>query len=368
LAGETDAELVKATLDGQTNAFEKLYRRHWSGLHRFVGRLIGGRSADLAQETFLTAYLSLRHLRNPVSFQSWLFGIALNVCRQAMREVADETRLVGRLTGGWYQREMIPGPEEQVELEYEVARIRRAVAGLPTALRRAVELRYLESLSVRETSILLGISQSTTKTRLHRARRRLRERLAVQVPEGRKPMKQVEILDVISEGIVLFVDWEGARVFPVFMSKEQVNSIAIGLKAVDVGRPLTFQFISSVIEQLGGKVESVCITSLSEEGTFYAKLTLSNGKEVDARPSDAVNLAIVVGAPLYVDEEVINKVGIEVSIDEEKRRAYKAKGLDALAEELKMLAMAKLQREGLTRYVRMLFSDESEDRGSAADH
>ena len=95
-------------------------------------------------------------------------------------------------------------------------------------------------------------------------------------------MKKVEILDVINEGIVLFIDWEGARVIPIFMSKEQVNSIAMGLKGVEIGRPLTFQFMASVIHELGGEIDWVCITSLSDQGTFFARLKLKNGKEMMA--------------------------------------------------------------------------------------
>ena len=170
-------------------------------------------------------------------------------------------------------------------------------------------------------------------------------------------MRKVEILDVIGDGFVLFIDWDGARVFPIFMSRFEVDSIAMALKGLEGPRPMTFQFMASVMDALGGSVESVCINAL-EENTFYAKLRLGNRKEVDARPSDAVNLAIRVGAPLFAEEAVIEKVGTDVPIDESKRETYRRKGLEALAEGIEATWMARTRREGLTKYVTDLFSDE----------
>ena len=357
---EPDAKLAQSAIEGDKKAFGVLYRRHWGGVVRFAAKLVGSRAHDAAQESFLAAYLSLSQLRRPEYFRTWLFGIVLNVCRRSIRSDAAEARLQSRLSGGWFQMDPAVDPEEAIVMAYEADRVRSAIQTLPIASRRAVKLRYMDMLTVQEAGTALGIGTSAMKTRLHRARAHLLDRLSATEYKRRTKMRRVEVLDVISDGIVLFIDWDGGKVFPIFMSKDQVQSIATGIKGTDVGRPLTFQFVANLMKELGGKAEKVVITSLAAEGTFYAKLHLNNGKEIDARPSDAVNLAIVVGAPLYADEEVIERTGIDVDVDSAKRDQYREKGISNLTDEIKMLAMMKMQREGLRRYVQALFSEGTE--------
>ena len=77
-------------------------------------------------------------------------------------------------------------------------------------------------------------------------------------------------------------------------------------------RPLTADLMASLLEASGATVERVAVISLRDK-TFYSVITLSAGgqtSEVDARPSDALNLAARVGAPIYVDEEIIDSSGM----------------------------------------------------------
>ena len=102
------------------------------------------------------------------------------------------------------------------------------------------------------------------------------------------------------------------RYLPIWIGPAEADAIAIKLQGVSVPRPLTHDLLCSVIDALGAKVNSIVVTDLKND-TFYAKITLDvNGgqMEVDARPSDALALAVRVEVPVYVEESVLDKAGI----------------------------------------------------------
>ena len=106
--------------------------------------------------------------------------------------------------------------------------------------------------------------------------------------------------------LVLATEREAENVLPIFIGLEEATSIAHGLDAEDIGRPLTHDLLLDVMEELGGRVERIVITDI-RDGTYYADLHLEtprNMATVDARPSDALALAARVNAPIEVDEEV----------------------------------------------------------------
>ncbi len=358
---ESHIRLVRQAIDGNKRAFATLYRMNRPSVVRFATRLVGSRALDVAQESFLEAYLSLSTLRFPDRFRSWLFAIVLNVSRRLIRSDATEASAVSRLSGGWLESSPMHGPEEALVIDYEATRVRDAIQSLPPALREAVELYYLQMLPVREAASALGIGTSALKTRLHRARVKLIYGLGKKEEPEVTEARRVHVLDVLGDGVVLFVDWEGQKVFPVFMSRDQVQSIAMGMKNVDIGRPMTFQFVATLLRELGGKVESVLISALDDTGTFLARLRLNNGKEIDARPSDAVNLAIIVGAPLFADGELIDRIGTHVDVDPDKRELYKEKGITDIADAVRSRALSRMQQEGLKRYVQSLFTEAPEE-------
>ena len=171
-------------------------------------------------------------------------------------------------------------------------------------------------------------------------------------------MKQVKVVDVLREGVVFFMDWDAMKAFPIFMKQEQVNAIAISLKGVDVGRPLTFQFFAQLLKQMKPEIDWVCISELKET-TFYAKVHLKNGAEVDARPSDAVNLAIVIGVPIYAEEALIDRIGIQIDVGQANKSDLESKGMDTLIEELRSQVAVKMRNEGIASYVQSLFKPNS---------
>ncbi len=112
--------------------------------------------------------------------------------------------------------------------------------------------------------------------------------------------------------VVLLKEIGAERYLPIWIGPYEAEAINIKLQNIEVGRPLTHDLLKNVIETLGGVVEHVIVSELRED-TFYARIVVSvDGRtlEIDSRPSDAMALAVRVGAPIYVAEEVMAEAGI----------------------------------------------------------
>jgi len=106
---------------------------------------------------------------------------------------------------------------------------------------------------------------------------------------------------------------------PIFIGQYEVEAIRLKLLDVTVPRPMTHDLLGSVIGNLGGKVSSIVVSELKED-TFFAKIIVEcqgNVLEVDARPSDAIALAVRTNSPIYAEESVIEKAGIALDQDPE---------------------------------------------------
>lgn len=109
---------------------------------------------------------------------------------------------------------------------------------------------------------------------------------------------------------VLLRDNRGRRV-PIFIGPFETMSISMALEGVAVDRPLTHDLLKNAIDRMGGTVERITIDDLWQQ-TFYAKITVSqkNGEtqDIDARPSDAIALALRTRSPIYMAESVIESI------------------------------------------------------------
>ena len=105
------------------------------------------------------------------------------------------------------------------------------------------------------------------------------------------------------------------RVFlPIAIGNFEATAIYMALYNEPPPRPITYDLLQSILEGLDAQVDHVLINAL-EEDVFFAEISLSSGEqtiEVDSRPSDAIALALRVGAPLYVKESVIQEAGLDV--------------------------------------------------------
>ena len=116
--------------------------------------------------------------------------------------------------------------------------------------------------------------------------------------------------------IIVLREAEGQRVLPIWVGVFEANAIALQVENVQTPRPMTHDLLKTVIDQLGGRVERIVVCEL-KENTFYATLHVLSAKgllEVDARPSDAIALALRSGARIFVDDAVIqNARSVEMS-------------------------------------------------------
>jgi hypothetical protein len=115
-------------------------------------------------------------------------------------------------------------------------------------------------------------------------------------------------------------------VLPIWVGIFEANAIALQLEQIETPRPMTHDLLRSVIDQLGTAVVDVAVTDL-RDATFYAVINLRRGEEVvsvDARPSDAIALALRAGAPIYVEQGVIDRAkSFDVGSDDpEKLRLW----------------------------------------------
>jgi RNA polymerase sigma-70 factor, ECF subfamily len=179
---ETDEELVTAFRAGNLSAFDELVQRWERKIQGAVYRIMGsGEDArDLTQETFLRAYRGLSTFKSEARFSSWLYQIALNLCRDRLRQKKGRT-LVGLddldpTTAARIDR-IAPTAHEQVEARDLSRLVSGAMAELPEEQREVIVLKEYQGLTFQEIADLMRVPVSTVKTRLYRGLVQMREHL-----------------------------------------------------------------------------------------------------------------------------------------------------------------------------------------------
>ncbi len=385
-----DGDIVERVLAGDRGAFGALIDRHRGAVTRLAFRILRVRAdaEDVAQEAFLHAFLDLAELRARARFAAWLLGIAVNLAKsrlRARREEPVEDWAGGRATAGFVWIDPEPSPEARQEARELHDRVWTALARLPPEQQEAVQLHYVEGLRVWEIAALVGLPSGTVKARLHRARERLRRMLAEELGAAASPaahkeeevsMVEVTVDDVIvrapKEGEVRWFDWargsnlgrlrvillkerEGDRVLPVWVGQPEGDTIALQLAGVTTARPMTFALMGRLLELAEIAVQRVVVTVL-RDNIFYASLVLRIGgrqHEVDARPSDAITIALQSRAPIFVTPEILALPSViasgtalaELEESLQRRRAEGAPGThEPEVPEMKWLSFRSLPR------------------------
>ena len=141
--------------------------------------------------------------------------------------------------------------------------------------------------------------------------------------------------------VVILREKDTERYLPIWIGPAEADAIMIKLQGIVSPRPLTHDLLESVISKLGASVNSVIVNDLQND-TFYAKLILDvKGEqlELDSRPSDAIAIAIRADAPIYVEEGVLDRVGILIEHETGKPIPQRKGGKgEATEEELKSLS------------------------------
>jgi RNA polymerase sigma-70 factor (ECF subfamily) len=169
-----DAALVERCRNGEMAAFEELYKTHATRLYNVACRLLGSPAdaEDLVQEAFLQAHRKLDTFRGDAALGTWLHRLLVNLGLDHLRSRAGRT---AALTSGMEDVKVVPftRPDtvaERLDLE-------EAIARLPEGSRAAFVLHDVEGLDHREVAAVLGVSEGTSKSQLHKARLKLREML-----------------------------------------------------------------------------------------------------------------------------------------------------------------------------------------------
>lgn len=169
-----DLELAGRIRSGDGAAFEALYRQHATRLYNLASRMSAGATdaEDLLQDIFLLAYRKLGSFRGDSSLGTWLYRLAMNHCLDVLRN--RQTRM-GQVTDSMDEPDAVPvaapgpglGAVSRIDME-------RAIEALPPACRAAFLLHDVEGFGHHEVADILGVSEGTSKSQVHKARLRIR--------------------------------------------------------------------------------------------------------------------------------------------------------------------------------------------------
>lgn len=168
VGGRSDEELVEALRDGDTAAFDELYRRYERRLFGYLRRLVDERSLaeDLFQDVFFTVLNDRTYDPQRGRFGGWLFTVARNRCEAERRRKK-------------VREDKTPAAQPAAAADVDAAtRVRAAMADLPEAQRHLLMLKQVGELTYREIASMLGVAEGTIKSRVHAATRAFRQRLA----------------------------------------------------------------------------------------------------------------------------------------------------------------------------------------------
>ncbi|MBR6442649.1 MAG: RNA polymerase sigma factor [Clostridia bacterium] len=177
-----DELLLRRAQSGDPEAFEQLIGPLEQLVWRICWHYTGNREAaeDCGQETMIRIWRSLESYRGDCALESWVYRIAANCCMDWLRKKKrDKSVSVEPLQEqGFDPADPSPGTEEQVVAEDEHRRLREAITQLPDEQREALILTQLEKIPYEEAAQMLGVSEGTIKSRVNRAKARLKEILS----------------------------------------------------------------------------------------------------------------------------------------------------------------------------------------------
>jgi RNA polymerase sigma-70 factor (ECF subfamily) len=187
LAGEVQQLRPRAgagVAEGDAARFETFVARHEPRVRRLAHRLLGWRGGDdvddVVQDVFLAALEHLHRFRGDASIETWLTSVALNRCRTHRRRQLLRLRWFGN-RGNHAAAAVGEAADRRAVADETSARVRGAVQALGAKDREVIVLFYLEEMPVARIAELLSISRGAVDVRLHRARRRLKEKLSKDV-------------------------------------------------------------------------------------------------------------------------------------------------------------------------------------------
>jgi len=319
-----DGDLVRLARDGDPAAFRLLVERHLPMARARAARLCPqpGDADDAVQDAFLQAFIALDRLRDPDRFGGWLGGIVANVCR------AQRRRPPLTLLGDWPENlhPASAGTQPSAEDLDRADVLSRAVAGLPPGQRHAVTAFYYADQPAGQVAGTPGAAKAS----LHKARRRLREYITAHRPDlipatsRRTPMTAVRIAHADPSpgrtpvGLVVLADDAGHRALPVRLPDHGVFWRLLarpGDRDQEHPDDDAGQITGRLLHAAGITVTAVTVTDLGPAVTATrVDIAMPGGtRQVTTRLADGLALAVITGAPLAVDDPVMDRLAEPVT-------------------------------------------------------
>lgn len=177
----TDDQLARSLQEGNSEALNVLMERYQKKLARFIYHYTGRQNDvdDLVQDTFVKCYLNIQSFRYESQFSTWLFQIAVNLCKDAARKKGNQTISIDSemVLAGMALASDDPSPENTIASRHLLQKLDAEIHRLPHKLKTALVAFAIEEQSQEECARLLGVSPKTIETRVYRARKLLAERV-----------------------------------------------------------------------------------------------------------------------------------------------------------------------------------------------
>jgi uncharacterized protein len=149
-------------------------------------------------------------------------------------------------------------------------------------------------------------------------------------------VKGLMIDPITNMPIIVLRDGDGQRILPIWVGVFEANAIALQIENVQTPRPMTHDLLKNMIDDLDARVERIVVCDL-KDNTFYAAIHVSTAASarhvVDARPSDAIALALRTGSPIFVDDRVIESARAVDSTPENMDVSRVQKWLEGLSDD-----------------------------------
>jgi RNA polymerase sigma-70 factor (ECF subfamily) len=327
-----DGDLVRLARDGDPAAFRLLVERHLPMARARAARLCPqpDDADDAVQDAFLQAFIALDRLREPDRFAGWLGGIVANVCR------AQRRRPPLTLLGDWPENlhPASAGPLPSAEDLDRADALGHAVAGLPPGQRQAVTLFYYADQPAGQVAATPGAAKAS----LHKARRRLREYITAHRPDlipavsRRIPMTAVRIAHAdpwpgrtpdggmdVRHVLVVLADDAGHRALPVRLPGPERNLWRLlsgpDDRDEDQWDAHAEEMTGRLLQAAGVTLAGVTVTDLGP-GVTVTRIGITGPggtRPVTASLADGLTLAVIAGAPLAVDDSVMDRLARPVT-------------------------------------------------------
>jgi bifunctional DNase/RNase len=254
----------------------------------------------------------------------------LNIARHWCRSRQEESWSWEALSGGELldsSAAPLLDPAEVVGEREFARRVREAVAELPPGQRDATLLFYLDGLTLREMAVLLGVEVSAIKARLFKARKALRRRLyrlwkedAMDRTDEMVEMRIIRVIRLPAEGdrppefVIMLEEIEGSGDLPIWVGQSEATWLALTLEKVELPRPGPYAMAAELLASLGSRVREARIERLADS-TYYAVVVAGRDgvtTRIDARPSDALNLAALTGSPVLASQDIVFETSADV--------------------------------------------------------